>query len=56
MAFNPNYLVGKTIERVTMNPPMIHFTDGSSIYFVFDETDNLQPVEIVYVPKPRRPK
>ena len=48
--FNPRWIVGKTVARVDMNPwdsgkgnqahsPVIHFTDGSSIRFVTEETE-----------------
>jgi hypothetical protein len=50
--FNPRWIVGKTVERVAMNPfeagecrnfkahdPRIYFTDGSSIAFVTEETE-----------------
>lgn len=54
MSFNPKWIVGKTIERVEMNPfkagsdenprmlahaPRIHFSDGSWIYFHTEETE-----------------
>jgi hypothetical protein len=70
MAFNPNWIVGKTIERVTMNPfmwqepwgekitahaPVIHFTDGSSIFFSTEETGAGEyGTEITYVKSEKR--
>ena len=67
MRFNPNWLKGKTVLKVEMNPydagsarhrvahnPRIYFTDGSSIAFTTEETEGSDyGTDIVYS-KPRR--
>lgn len=66
--FNPNWLKGKTIERVEMNPfsarelvdetahrPVVFFTDGSYIWFSAEETDlGEYGVDISYSPPQRK--
>lgn len=62
MTFNPNWLIGKTVEQVDMRPfpcspgdaqrtahdPIIWFTDGSSIAFVTEETAAEYGTQIIY--------
>lgn len=61
--FNPRWIIGKTVATVDMCPfpagptaaqrfahdPIITFTDGSSIRFVTEETENEYGTDIVYV-------
>ena len=64
---NPAWLVGKTIERVEMNPyparehysgvahnPVIYFTDGSVIRAMAQETDWEPGVGLIYSPPTTR--
>lgn len=61
--FNPRWIAGKTVSRVDMRPfdsghvsygkiahdPVIHFTDGSCVSFVTEETEvGVYGVDIVY--------
>lgn len=61
MTFNPNWIVGKTVERVEMFPfddgrggtahrPVVFFTDGTKIFFAAEETEREPGVDISYVP------
>jgi hypothetical protein len=66
MTFNPKWIIGKTVERVEMNPfgmshdlkepihdPRIYFTDGSMIGFGCEEADEGDPgTGIFYVGAP----
>lgn len=62
--FNPQWITGKTIERIEMNrwkdngrsmaDPTIHFTDGSRLCFVVEEPDRGDQYGVVPIYIPRR--